>query len=52
MLKESLNEHVNYGEIIVKSEDGITRRKSSSIKQNDKIMIPYAQQKRFYFLDT
>lgn len=49
MLKESLNEHVSYGEIIVKSEEGITRKKSSSIKHSDRITTPYAPQKRFYF---
>lgn len=48
MIKQSLNVHIQTGEIIVKSADGATRQKSNTIKDTDFIIKPKKIQKRMF----
>ncbi len=47
-VKKSLSQHIQYGEILAISEDGIRRQKSTTIKDSDIIMKPKKVQKRMF----
>lgn len=49
MIKESIDEHIQYGEIAVTSKEGAKRQKSSTIKDDDVIAKPKYMQSRFIF---